>query len=188
MPNIVANTDFIGQILIPKDMGGVVDETLDALIAIYEPDFLRNALGNKVYALFDAGKATPGRWKDIVDGVSYVVNDNDITIPPIKTYIADYIYYWWMRNEATKTSNVSETVSSVENAVAVSNYRKMIRAFNESSTYLSEGLHCYEIPIYGGLWYMLLNRVDDSKNRIYPEFQLRNSNVRHFSPLNQFNI
>ncbi len=48
-----------------------------------------------------------------------------------KSMIANYVYYWYMRNGVSTTTGTGEAKNKTENAFAVSSADKMIRAWNE---------------------------------------------------------
>lgn len=52
--------------------------------------------------------------------------------------IACYVYYWYMRNKATSTTGVGETISKTDNATRVSPAFKMSTAWNKMVGWISD--------------------------------------------------
>lgn len=90
-----------------------------------------------------------------------------------KSLIANYVYYWYMRNNWTNTATTGEVKPQNENAVIVSPALKMVRAWNEMSSWVCD----------------LVDYLDAKKDD-YTEWA--NQDVwcmrRKFRPINEFNI
>lgn len=48
-----------------------------------------------------------------------------------RSLIANYIYYWWMRDQATQSSGVGEVVTKTENSARASGDAKAVVAYND---------------------------------------------------------
>lgn len=87
--------------------------------------------------------------------------------------IANYVYYWYIRNNYTQTSTMSEVKATNENAVIANPSLKMDRAWNEMSAWICE----------------LIDYLDAKKDD-YTEWA--DQDVWHmrkkFRPINEFNI
>ena len=87
--------------------------------------------------------------------------------------IANYIYYWYIRNNYSQTAAMGEVKSKTENADQHNPGMKMTRAWNEMSAWTNE-----------------LRDYLDAKKSDYPQWE--NSDVwcmlRSFRPINQFNV
>jgi hypothetical protein len=55
-----------------------------------------------------------------------------------ESLIANYVYYWYMRKQATQTTTVGEVATKTENAVRTSPGAKMVRAWNEMVQWIWE--------------------------------------------------
>lgn len=139
---LVTDKYFKGELLIPNlesnglGISGSIClaniQTLDDLINKYEPLFLTKLLGNTLCDEFLKGIGEPEpltKWQLLKE---MLVNEDKHLSP-----IANYVYYWFMRNEATKTTGVGETVGQANNAAIVSADAKMIRAWNEMTDSLT---------------------------------------------------
>jgi hypothetical protein len=137
MPLIDASY-FTAEINIPNADKPEVSELIDTFIEKYEKRFLHELLGHGLYTDFIAGvavKPVPDAiWTDLKNGTNYTYNQRTYNYPGIKNAIANYVYYWYMRNNATETTGIGEVVNKAENAVRVSPSIKMSRAWNEMVT------------------------------------------------------
>lgn len=90
-----------------------------------------------------------------------------------KSFIANYIYYQWMKDQYTQTVGLGEVATKAENAQVVTPQYKMIRAYNEMVDRLRE------------LMYYLQVRQDD-----YPEWWIVQQThvLRNYKYLNNFSI
>jgi hypothetical protein len=99
-----------------------------------------------------------------------------------QSLIANYVYYWWMRDSATKTMGVGEGQPQLENATRTNNAQKMARAWNE----MADGVRT------------LYEWLDENKT-LYPNWPAYNYGTtwrpgfgwRHndlLSPINTFNL
>jgi hypothetical protein len=98
-----------------------VNEAIDYFIEKYEPRFLSDLLGD----IYD----------DYTTGLNVIPIDAKWTalkaMPELKNAIANYVYYWYMRNKATETTGIGEVTNKAENARRVSGADKMAKAWNE---------------------------------------------------------
>lgn len=88
-----------------------------------------------------------------------------------KSPIANYVYYWFMRNNATQTTAMGEVAANNENAVNVSGEKKMVRAWNDMIHVIRELQE-----------YLYSNRV--LYNWDHNRFHYRH----YFRTINEFNI
>lgn len=124
--SLIDATFFIGELNIAQTDQIAVMENLDVFIAKYEKKFLNLLLGETLYAEFVAGLEVDPIAQKWTDLKNKLVNDGDKTSP-----IANYIYYHYSENNATKTTGVSEVVAVAENASYTTPIHKMMRAWNE---------------------------------------------------------
>lgn len=87
--------------------------------------------------------------------------------------IANYVYYWYTRNNHSQTAAMGEVKSQNENAVFHSPALKMTRAWNQMSE-----------------WVCDLRDYLDAKKADYPEWEKQDVwyMLRSFRPVNEFNI
>jgi hypothetical protein len=98
------------------------------------------------YANVANGKAADSvdqKWKDLLNGKEYTdqngdlqkwkgfisLSDDGTTIK--QSIIANYVYYWFMRNNASQTTSSGEAKGSSENSAPVSPRFKMCNAWNK---------------------------------------------------------
>jgi len=133
----ITAASFIGEILIPNVSGTGYAEianlaSLNVFIDKYEPLFLKELLGDDLYTAYAAGIAvtpTPeAKWTALKNKI--FVN---IGTSPAIVYLspeANYIYFFFQRNQATVTLTNSEVQTKQENATVISPAQKMIDAWN----------------------------------------------------------
>lgn len=87
--------------------------------------------------------------------------------------IANYVYYWYIRNNHSQTAAMGEVKSQNENAASYSPALKMTRAWNEMSEWVSE-----------------LRDYLDSKKSDYPDWEKQDvwRMLKSYRPINEFNI
>ncbi len=140
---IIDATYFIGEVSIPNTGATAVSQQLNFFIEKYERELMGSILGKQLYDDLLAGLAlTPTvdqKWLDLKKGVVYTdLNGREtywkglVTQSPSakESLIAQYVYYWFVRNNATQTSGIGEVKAGSENAVNVSPAFKMVQAYN----------------------------------------------------------
>lgn len=117
---IIDASVFVGEISIAGTDSDVTSANLDAFIAKYEPKVLRMLLGPVLYGELVAGLADEPileKWSDLKS-----------TVTPI---IANYVYYWYIRDQVTQTTGVGNVKPSTENGNISGDGLKQVRAWNE---------------------------------------------------------
>ena len=127
---------FTGDLYIPNltSSGAGVSEfvsksnelVLNKLIVKHEKSFLEKVLGKEMASLFLTEiKKTPveEKWNTLK---CHIVDQENLLSP-----LANYVYYWYLRNQITETAGVGEVITQTNNAVIVSPVEKMVRAWNE---------------------------------------------------------
>lgn len=139
--NLIDHTYFIGELNLPNTQKQDVQDRLNLFITKYQAKFLNELLGYDLAKQLTTGLTAPTpdtKWTDLRDGKEFIglnglmyewqgLRDNLTK----KSIIADYVYYWWMRNEVSQTSAVGEVMTTTENATRTSPSVKMCRAWNE---------------------------------------------------------
>lgn len=141
-------------------------DELTELISKYEPEYLKAILGYACWKAFDAGlTASTARWVALRDGDEYtdasgVLRKWDgFKNDELKSPIANYVYYYWLRKNGTTTTVSGEKESKTEKSVNVSSVHKQVRAWNEM------------VRMNGRLVDFLQNKKDESGELVYPEFK-----------------
>ena len=185
---LIDTSYFVGELNIPNKDKDAVSGLLDLFIDKYEKRFLEELLGYELYMAFVAGlgAATPSdEWINLRDGVEYtdlssrtrfypglisaVSGNAGLDVSPI----ANYVYYWYIRNNHSQTAAMGEVKSQNENAVFHSPALKMTRAWNEMSAWVCE-----------------LKDYLDSNKSLYPQWEKQDAwkMLKGFRPINEFNI
>jgi hypothetical protein len=126
---LIDETYFVGELNIPK---ASEEETLNIFIEKYEKQFLREVLGHETYNAFITGLAASDQiWLDLRDGATYTYAGMGYQWEDLKQAIACYVYFHWMRNETSSTTQIGESKPQAQNAVNASSVHKMVRAWNE---------------------------------------------------------
>jgi hypothetical protein len=143
--SLIDETYFIGELNIPNTDRPAVSEALTNMISIREKELLTDLLGYDMYKLFLASPTDP-RWADLKNGKEYTVNGRlhkweGLIEENTQSLIANYVYYWWIRNEVSKTSGIGEVRPVSENAVNASPADKMVKAWNQMSDKIRRLFH-----------------------------------------------
>ncbi len=189
---LIDETYFVGRLSIPNTSKDYVLERLTSLIETLEPQLLEDILGYPLYKVFIAGtedfnpessnSTIEDRFMEIIEGAEYTdCNDKlrkfkgllfeDGTTP--RSPIANYVYYHWLKDNATQTTGVGEATAEAELADVASPAVKMVEAWNEMSKWISD----------------LLAFLYDKKET-YPEWsdEDRYCTLQKFRSINTFNI
>lgn len=185
MASLIDNTYFVGDLHIASLSNSLVLARLTSFITKYEGQLLQDLLGYPLYKAFKAviDEADPAqKWKDLRDGVEYTdVNDRtrkwmglrDSTSK--RSIVANYVYYWWLRDKASATTEIGEVTDKAEatQPAQESANVKMVRAYNEMVEWIAE------------LIMFLNSKVDD-----YPEWEDADvySIRTRFKAINRFNL
>ncbi len=126
---------FVGEIHVPNISGSSTAETanllqLQIMIAKYEPIYLERLLGTDFYTAYAAGIAASvpeARWTALQNKI-YVPN---LTLNIGFSPAANYVYFFFMRNQTSISLVNSEVQSSHENFTQFGPGQKMTSAWNE---------------------------------------------------------
>ena len=127
---------FKGEIVIPNlnSVGNgissqIASSNLELLLSFidkYEKRFLVSLLGrccaDEFYKEIEKWELS-GKWLDLKNKLV----DETLKISPI----ANYVYYWYRRNDVSITTGIGEMETDSDNSVRVSSALKMCRAWNE---------------------------------------------------------
>lgn len=130
-----------------------VQDRMNAFIDRYEKKFLREFLGPDLYSSFktNAIDITPAeqKWTDLLNGVDFTASNSrkyswigfkgSGAFP--QSPIANYVYYFWQKDQVTQTTALGEVSSKSENATLVSPAAKMVRAWNEMIDMLGPAIY-----------------------------------------------
>ena len=150
---IIDHTYFIGERNIPGTGKLDVQERLNYFIAKYEPKLLRALLGDSLYAAYKAGIAagTPdAKWLALKNGKTYQEANGKTKIwtgftvvDGINKFslIADYVYFYWMRDNASQSTAIGEVRNLTKESKPVSPEDKMRNAWNSMAEWIWELAH-----------------------------------------------
>lgn len=143
MANIIDVSFFQGgQTEIAQSTEASVAATVNRYINTLEQDFLRELLGYELSKLFQAGYASVAKYQALLNGAEYVNRFGDadkfrgiVFTDGLdgrkRSMIANYIYYYYLRQETTFTSGSGEKEIAAMNAEKASSRMKQVRAWNE---------------------------------------------------------
>lgn len=138
MANIIDTTYFQGKLTIAQKSEASVVATLTAFIGNLETEYLQKLLGYELWKNYIAGIAvapTPDvKWTNIRDGVEFTDNRGILTkwmglkftqngIP--RSPIANYIYFYWIKNEVSATTGGGEKKIQSKNSIDYTPGNKM---------------------------------------------------------------
>jgi hypothetical protein len=142
---LIDTSYFYGDLSIAQITNEAVEANVQRFIKQYEPELLADLLGYELYKNYLAGVATVQKYKDIRDGKEYTnragklakwrgLKNNSIS----QSLIANYVYYWYLRNEASITTGTGEKTANAQNASNASPRVKMTRAWNQMAKWNME--------------------------------------------------
>lgn len=125
---ITTVNDFIGQNNIPDK--ATYGENLQWFINKYEPVLLMKLLGSDLYTAYIADP-TNARFVAIIETYLHPA-------------LVDYIYWFYLEDQGIQLTSLGASQSKKQNAITVSPYPKMVRAWNEMAD-LNRKLYKYLI-------------------------------------------
>lgn len=138
---LIDESYFVGELQIVNTDKTHILERLENFINKYELEFLRDIMGYDLYKAYTAGIAVNPpdvKWTNIKAGVEYTGSDDRLhKWEGLAKPLANYVYYWWQKDQDTQTVGLGEVKTKGENSVNVSPIRKMVRAWNEMSDQVS---------------------------------------------------
>lgn len=138
---IIDYTYFIGKLRLPQTGNTEGREEIDGLIEIYEPEYLRKALGLDLYEAFTEGiVGSPGgyeqRWIDLLDGITFDYKGfnrkwNGFDPEDKLTPIANYVYYRYLEDTASDVTLAGTSTGKTDNNARTAPMQKMVNAWND---------------------------------------------------------
>lgn len=99
--------------------------------------------------------------------------------------IANYVYYWWHRNEITQSTNIGEVISKSENSTVVGPGYKMVRAWNEMVDQVWQLVYFLDNNI---LYYPSWSWYNGVAGTTYWQYYNHTRLTNIFSPINTMNL
>lgn len=165
--SLINNSYFNSERIIPNLIYPEMQADLNSLILIREPEYLKAALGYELFTVLMAGLSQPTvdqRYTDLLLGKDFTNTSGALQrwvgfapTSELVSPIADYVYYYWLKNKHTQVMAVGTIQAENQNSKAVSPRHKAVDAWN-GMVKKTEGLYSFMI----------------SNSDIYPEF-LRHS-------------
>lgn len=129
IPPAVVGKEFIVEMRgigqLGEDEFSVSGNTLTLLPSeFFEPVFYANSYANRFY------------YKLPTLAINQTTGDSK------ESLIANYVYYWYMRKEATQTTAIGEVATKAENATRTNPGAKMARAYNQMVDWVHE-MYCF---------------------------------------------
>jgi hypothetical protein len=182
--SLIDSTYFIGEINIAQISQPSVDDVLTGFITKYETKYLNEVLGYAFAKLFSAGlTVTPtvdARWTKLKTGAEFTSGEGFLTMWPgfvnddLQSPIANYIYFWFCRNNVSFTAGMGEVEGATENGSLTTGNTKLTRAWNEM------------VDMNCALYDFLMNAKNGDGSVMFPEFTI--DAVKHFAKINPFGI
>lgn len=137
MASIIDSTYFHSDINVPSS----AYSTLDEFITKHEPIILTKLLGYTLYKLVLNDPASPVRIGRLVDGFEYTIGSGDSlryvkfeglrdTVAKI-SLIANYVYYYYLRDKMSVTTSAGEIAPRFENSAVAAMQLKMSSAWQK---------------------------------------------------------
>lgn len=148
---LIDTTYFVLEINIPNRDQATISQKLNGFINKYENKILDIVLGYPLRKQFLDGYAQQppaDKWLKLAEGTDYTVNSETKQWQGIlnktskESLIALYVYYWYMRDAHTTTTNSGERINKVENSDATTSAWKISRAWTELREWV-RSLYCY---------------------------------------------
>lgn len=179
MSNLIDVSYFIGEKDIPNTIHADVSATVTRLITEREAIFLQTLMGYELSNKFTTALAIPTLdpiWLNIKNGVEFTGYNGSkkkwtgFVNTAKNSPIAEYIYYYYLKRNATQTGGVGEVTAQAQNATTASPRHKMSAAWNAM---------------------VELNKILDEYLRInyavYPEYQIKDDERAFRSLLTRIN-
>lgn len=139
MVNLIDYNYFTGNILIANSIeSSFVQQEISNLIKRYQVNFLKELLGLYLYNDFELWfnlQNTNSVWFDLLKGKQFESNGRLIEwtgfANGINSPLANYIYFYYKKTNATQTVSSGEANTNMQNANNASSYDKMKDAWNE---------------------------------------------------------
>jgi hypothetical protein len=124
---IVQPSDFVGEIQIANKTQSDVSADLAYFITKYQAKFLKELLGYSFFAIFDAGmNADPQDARFVTLAAQ------------LKPACANYIFYWYIRDQVTQTVGIGNVQTKGANSVTTDGGKKLSRSWNEMVKWVYE--------------------------------------------------
>lgn len=223
---IIDNQYFIDEIYIPKAQPSITADLLDEessilnFIYAYERDCLLKTLGRKLFKSFykqlDSDQenglivGAEQKWDDLLNGAVYTAKNGEekewrgirYKNSPLddavydKSFIADYVYFFFQKNDDSHSSRVGDVKPNAKNAEVISKEPKVMNAWNTFID-LAQGRECMPkvfsidglvgVDYYGDgeevSMYEFIRDKNELDNTTYPDFS-----PRYFKRMNHFGI
>lgn len=186
MANIIDSTYFYGgKLKIAQASEPSVAAAIAVSIDTYEPEFLTKLFGYAMYKAYLAEVGADGRMQDLRDGKEYTnrygVLDKWRGLKFVdgtgkRSMIANFVYYWWMRSNATATTGTGEKNIGSKNATSTDSVNKQVTAWNEMVKYVNQ------------FWEYLYAKQD-----VFPEYFnnwpiIKRDSIELYKPINNGNL
>ncbi len=149
---IINGSYFVGDIYLPQVGSGASaiannNDLLERYIKEYEPKILKKGLGSRLYNELEGNLNSDGslkesaeqKWNDLLNGKEYTKNDITYYWRGIvddhgsykKSFIAYYVFYWYIKKNNTALTTLGAVKPQAENAEAVSPVQVLTDAWRE---------------------------------------------------------
>lgn len=115
-----------------------------------EKEILISLLGVDTYEAFVAGMATPGKWKDLKDGVNYAINESNYVWVGMLELLRPIIYSKWINDDFQRYTGIGAVIKKGENATVINPIGIVTDAYNKFAR-LAGSHHDQKNTLYGFL-------------------------------------
>jgi hypothetical protein len=132
MTNIIAYTDFKGDLNLYLDSGTGGQAQIVYYITELQKELLTKLFGRKLYAFLDSEEGATKLTELTSAGINYYNYKAEKWLyPGLKRMLACYVYFKWQNLEWSSSTTEGETVSTSANGQLVENIGKQVRIWNE---------------------------------------------------------
>lgn len=150
-----------GLRLIPNLDKVIVSEALETAIDTYQDKFMKEQFGYEFQKLMLANQNVE-MYKNILDGVEWTDDNNDLQKwEGIKEPLADYVYFYYIKEQSIKLQGVGYTVGTIENGtivapqtIPIAVYNRFVGKMDELYDYLDQSSIDYTKVIWKHRWYL----------------------------------
>lgn len=147
LPNIPLSSSDEVSSGVALALQSVGEKDLSIFVDKYVVDYLIRLVGRELTETFltEIAKEIPGEiWSNLKKQL--LIEIRRYKASPL----ANYVYYWLMRDARTKTTQGGETDPKFDNAENVNNNQKMVKAWNEMvrMTCIIQKWYCENIEVY----------------------------------------
>lgn len=134
LPQLIDKTYFAAPPLFLSQVNTKAEDRLNGIILFYQEVLARWVLGDLEFYKYEQDWNGSGwdsqKWEDFTEGINYIIDGKTVQWKGFKDLLTYFVYYFYLKNENTKTVINGEIKIQQENAENVSPIYKMIELWN----------------------------------------------------------